>query len=280
MDMIFYSDLTAFQRRASPLLKCRCAVNSLKLGIIEYYSEREKGSDGQVFALGVEHGEVVAVFVQTGSLYFCVNEAYLDEAIRCAIEEFLKRQIIVPKVMGYGDTALRFAESWERRTQCDVMFAGKDYLYEIMSIGNGEPTRGALCRAASGDMHELKPLFREYYREDLNMIKTDKDLEQSITRQLAEDEVYFWDDDGVKSMVTAILPFDAGVELTNVFTPQEHRRMGYAAACIGEACRSLLRRYPRIVLFVSQDNLAANSLYSKIGFHLVNEMNSYTLSAK
>ena len=280
MDITFHSDLATFQQRASPLLKSHCAVNSLKLGILEYYSERKRGSDDQVFALGVEHGEVIAVFVQTESLYFYANEAYLDEVIHCAIEEFLKRQIIVPKVMGHGETALRFAASWERRTQCDVMFAGKDYLYEIVSIGNKRPTRGALRRAVSSDMHELIPLFREYYREDLSMTKTDEDLEQCIIRQLAEDEVYFWDDDGVKSMVTAILPFDAGVELTNVFTLQEYRRMGYATACIGEACRNLLRQYPRIVLFVSQDNLAANSLYSKIGIHLVDEMNSYTLSAQ
>lgn len=81
-------------------------------------------------------------------------------------------------------------------------------------------------------------------------------------------------------MVTAILPFDAGVELTNVFTLQEYRNMGYATACIAEACRHLIQRYPRIVLFVDQDNTAANSLYTKIGFHFVNEMNSYTLSAE
>ena len=278
MDITFYSDLVTFQQRASPLLKSHCAVNSLKLGILEYYCEQKKGSDDQVFALGVEHGEVIAVLIKTRSLYFFANEAYVDEVIRCAIEEFLKRQIAIPEVMGYGETALRFAESWKRKTQSDVVFAGKDYLYEIVSVGDKRPTRGVLRRAISSDMHELVLLFREYYREDLGMTKTDEDLEQCIIRQLAEDQVHFWDDDGAKSMVTAILPFDDGVELTNVFTLQGYRKMGYATACISEVCRNLLQRWPRIVLFVDQDNAPANSLYTKAGFRLVDEMNSYTLT--
>jgi predicted GNAT family acetyltransferase len=159
------------------------------------------------------------------------------------------------------------------------VFAGKNYLYEIVSTGNKRPTRGALRRAVPRDMHELELLFREYYREDLGMTKTDEDLERDIMKELAEDQVYLWDDGGVKSMVTAMLPYDAGVELANVFTLQGYRRMGYATACIGEVCRVLLQLYPRIVLFVDEDNAPANSLYTKMGFRLVAEMNSYALSA-
>jgi len=279
MDITFFSNLVMFRQRASPLLKSRCAVNSLKLGILEHCCEQKKGSGDQVFALGIEHGEVIAVFVQTRSLYFFASEAHIDEAIHCAIEEFVKRQIAIPRVMGYGETALRFAESWKRKTQSDVVFAGKDYLYEIASIGNKRPMRGALRRAVHRDMHELVLLFREYFREDLGMTKADEDLEQDIVKELAEDQVYLWDDGGVKSMVTAMLPCDAGVELANVFTLQGYRRMGYATACIGEVCRVLLPLYPRIVLFADEDNAPANSLYTKIGFRLVDEMNSYALSA-
>jgi predicted GNAT family acetyltransferase len=81
-------------------------------------------------------------------------------------------------------------------------------------------------------------------------------------------------------MVTALLPFDSGVELANVFTPQEHRKKGYARACVTEVCRALLQRYDRVVLFVGQGNVAANALYQKIGFQFVDEMNSYTVTAQ
>ncbi|HNS50105.1 MAG TPA: GNAT family N-acetyltransferase [Anaerolineae bacterium] len=280
MDITFSSDIATFRRRASPLLESHCAVNSLKLGILEYCCEHREGTDNQVFALGIERGEVVAVFAQTRSLYFYAREARIDEAIHCAVEAFVKRQIAIPRVMGYGDTALRFAESWKRQTHSDVLFAGKDYLYEITSVPCARPTSGALRRAVQEDMHELVPLFGEYFREDLGITRTDQDLEQDIVRVLAEDQVYLWDDGGAKSMVTAMLPYDAGVELANVATLRGHRRMGYATACVGEVCRILLALYPRIVLFADVDNAPANSLYTKIGFRLVDEMNSYELSAR
>lgn len=231
-----------------------------------------------MLAVGVRRGEVIAVFVQTRSLYFFASPIYFDEIIHRAVEEFLERKIMVSSVMGHGETALRFAECWKERTQSDVTFAGRDYLYEITSLGGERSMKGSMRCAGSADMPELKPLFREYYREDLGVTKADLDLEQCITQQLAEDEVYLWDDDGVKSMVTAILPSDAGVELANVFSLHQYRRRGYATARINEVCRILLQRYPRITLFVDQDNSAAISLYTTIGFRRVAEMNSYRLS--
>jgi uncharacterized protein len=279
MDILFYHDISAFQHRALPILRSQCAVNSMKLGILDYYCQNRDETNDQVFAVGVKRDVVVAVFIQTRCLYFFAQEANFTESIHSAIEEFLARQIKIPKIIGYSDTALQFAEAWKQRTLADFMIAGKDYLYELQHIRNTQPPmKGILQRAVPEDMPKLKPLFRAYYREDLDVTKTDRELEHSITEQLAEYEVYLWNDDGVKSMVTVLLPFDTGVELANVFTRQEHRKKGYATACITEVWRALFQRYASIVLFVDQENIAANSLYTKIGFHVVDEMNSYTLS--
>lgn len=279
MDILFYHDISAFQRRALPLLKSQSAVNSLKLGILEYYRRNENEPNDAVLAVGVKGETVAAVFIQTRSLYFFAQEADTAESIHSVIEAFLARQIEIHQVMGHGDTALRFAQAWKEHTQADFLFAGKDYLYELRQIGDTQPPmKGMLQRAVRADLPALKPLFRAYEQEDLGLARTDEELEASITEGLAEYEIYLWNDGGVKSMVTAMLPFDGGVELANVFTPQEHRQKGYAAACITEVCKALFRRYASIVLFVNHENTAANSLYAKIGFRVVDEMNSYTLS--
>lgn len=279
MHLAFFSDLGAFRQQASPLLKTRCAVNSLKLGILAHCRKHGERSGSPLLALGVKQGEVVAVFVLARSLYFYASEAHLEEAMACAADEFLDRRIQISSVMGYGETATRFAECWGQRTQAKATLAGKDTLYELTATGDPGPTRGTLQRATFADVPELKRLFREYYREDLGVAKADRDLERTIAQHLADDEVYCWLDRGVKSMATAMLPFDAGVELANVFTVPEHRRQGYAAACVGETCTTLLQRYPRVVLFVDQGNRAANALYTKIGFRLVDEMSTYRFSA-
>jgi uncharacterized protein len=280
MEIAFYGDLAAFRQRTGALLRSRCALNSLKLGILEYYQKHGEESGNRALAVGVHQGVVIAAFVLGRSLYFSADEAYWEEIIPLAVEELDKRQIRLPSVMGHGETALRFAECWRRKTQSGVTFAGKDCLYELTSIGDGRPARGRLRRAASSDVPQLEPLFTGYYREDLGVSKTGQDLEQELARLPAEDEVYFWDDDGAKSMATALLPYDGGVELANVFTPQEHRNKGYATACIHEVCRTLLQQVPRVVLFVDQDNSPANALYRKIGFRLVDTMSTYAFEAQ
>jgi len=110
-----------------------------------------------VFAVGVQHGDVIAVFVQTGSLYLFASPVYFDEIIHCAVEEFLERQIVVSSVLGHSETALLFAECWKERTQSEVTFAGRDYLYEITSIGGERSAKGSLRRAGSIGVPELKP---------------------------------------------------------------------------------------------------------------------------
>ena len=184
MDILFYDDIAAFQRRALPVLKSQCAVNSLKLGILAYYCQHRSAANGPLLAVGVEQDAVVAVFIQARSLYFFAQAANFTASIHQGIEEFLARRIKIPAVMGYGDTALRFAEAWKQRTQGSFRFAGKDHLYELQHIAATQPVSGNLQRAVPTDMPKLMPLFRAYYREDLGMTKTDQELEQSITEQL------------------------------------------------------------------------------------------------
>ncbi len=277
MDILFYRDILEFQSLALPLLKSQCPINSLKLGILQYFSNHTNEPKGPVFALCIKHDAVVAVFVQTRTLYFFAQNDHFTESIHGVIEEFVARQIKIHEVMGHGNTALLFAEAWKEQTLGGFQFAGKDYLYELQHIRDTKTVTGIFQRAVLQDIPDLIPLFRDYYREDLGTIKTDRELEQSIAEQLAEYEIYLWYENGIKSMVTAMLPYDSGVELANVFTPQEYRKKGYAAACIAEVCRSLLQRYARVVLFVDHRNIAANSLYRKLGFQLVDEMSSYTL---
>jgi uncharacterized protein len=278
MEILFYQDVSVFQPRALPVLKRQCAVNSLKLGLLAYYCQPGNTAHEHVFALGVKHERVVAVFIQARYLYFFAEEACCAEAVQHASEAFLARQIKIPAVMGPGDLALRFAEAWRQRTQTDFQLTERDYLYELRQLEKAPSSQGKLRRAVLEDMPVLRPLFRAYYREDLGMTPTEQELERSIIEQLAENEIYLWAEAGPKSMVTAMLPFDSGVELANVFTPPEHRKKGYATACLTAVCQDLLQRYASIVLFVGQHNSAAQALYAKLGFQVVDEMNTYTFA--
>ncbi|HEY96946.1 MAG TPA: GNAT family N-acetyltransferase, partial [Dehalococcoidia bacterium] len=55
-----------------------------------------------------------------------------------------------------------------------------------------------------------------------------------------------------------------------VYTPPEHRRKGYATACVAGVCREILKSgYDFCTLYTDLSNPTSNSIYMKIGFRPV-----------
>lgn len=58
-----------------------------------------------------------------------------------------------------------------------------------------------------------------------------------------------------------------GVQLSGVFTQPSFRNQGVASKAMSDACRILFSRgWPRITLYVNDENAAARHVYEKIGF--------------
>ena len=75
------------------------------------------------------------------------------------------------------------------------------------------------------------------------------------------------EDDGTISAVAGVhymTPY--GTEIGNIATHPDHKRKGYAAACIKSVVDDVLETSERVVLHYFGDNIAAQRLYEKMGF--------------
>jgi len=61
----------------------------------------------------------------------------------------------------------------------------------------------------------------------------------------------------------------AGVQ--GVWTAADSRGKGYATGVVYGMCKALLEQYKFLVLYVEKENAAANRLYQKVGFTVVDE---------
>jgi len=75
------------------------------------------------------------------------------------------------------------------------------------------------------------------------------------------------EDDGIISAVAGVhymTPF--GTEIGNIATHPDHKRKGYAAACIKAVVDDVLETSELVVLHYFADNIPAQKLYEKMGF--------------
>jgi len=75
------------------------------------------------------------------------------------------------------------------------------------------------------------------------------------------------EDDGTISAVAGVHYMTSyGTEIGNVATHPEHKRKGYAAACIKSVVDDVLKTSELVVLHYFEDNIPAQKLYEKMGF--------------
>jgi predicted GNAT family acetyltransferase len=67
-----------------------------------------------------------------------------------------------------------------------------------------------------------------------------EDKREVVTRRVADETIYLWDDGGPVSMAMKTRPTLNGISVSYVYTPPEYRRRGFATACVAELSRLCL----------------------------------------
>jgi predicted GNAT family acetyltransferase len=92
-----------------------------------------------------------------------------------------------------------------------------------------------------------------------------------MLRRVEEGRLWFWvDDEGRRVHLTGhSLPSFGVARIGPVFTPREHRGLGYAGATVAEVSRMLRDAGARVTLFTDQANPVSNTLYQRLGYRAV-----------
>jgi predicted GNAT family acetyltransferase len=99
-----------------------------------------------------------------------------------------------------------------------------------------------------------------------------------VTRRLAAGEVWIWEDDGPVSMAARTEAVAGVARIQAVNTPPGQQGRGYASAGVATLSASVLAQGLRCVLSASLHNVAANSVYRRLGYEGVSEVLRYRFS--
>ena len=181
--------------------------------------------------------------------------------------------VALPGVFGPAGTASRFAEVWAGRRKIAAIPMSAERLYQVRDLRFPAGVDGTLRRAAEAD-RELLLSWLPGFEAGAGWAGSDP-AAVFVTRRLAAGDVWIWDDDGPVSMAARTEAVAGVSRIQAVNTPPELRARGYASAGVAALSASVLAQGLRCVLSANLNNVAANSVYQRLGYQAVSDVLRY-----
>ncbi len=274
MRVVEYTDVASFQERVLPLLlqhECEnCIIIGIVARLIEGKSPTRSGEPTVPLLLAVEDdGQVVGAAVQTPP--HALLAAPLDGGIAGAIAMDLRnRNWRGREFVATVPSARRLADAW--RSVCGRNYGTHRSLCVFRLDRVIDPLRapGALAPAQLLDLALLAEWSGSFSREIGEPLD---DPAPSTRRAIEEGRLHVWIDGEPRAICAWAGPTPNGIRINQVFTPPQFRGRGYASNATAELSRRLLALGRKFCfLFTDAANPTSNSIYQKIGYRAVADL--------
>ena len=175
----------------------------------------------------------------------------------------------LPGVNGEAATAASFAGHWTERCKSAALPFQGMRIYELSKLIEGGAVAGKLRKAVSTDRNLMLAWVSAFHAEIGQPID---DPEPFVDRWLAAGRLWLWDNHETVSMAVSREPVVGVVRASGVYTPPEHRKHGYAEACVHGLSKWLRDEGYRCMLYTDLANPTSNSIYRRIGYSAVAEV--------
>lgn len=277
MDFVQYSDAKAFKNVAWPVLLRHEAENNLILGIVgrlaaQPSTEPPPPAGPPILGTVAQSGVTEAAFMMTPPHKLVLSRCASDVTEHIA-RTLMSLGITFPGVLGPCDTAASFASAWARLTGLQAQPGMHMRIYQLDRVEPPAPVPGAMEEAEAADMKCLLPwnrAFHEAIHEPIN------DVEGEVKRRMGRHEIFVWRHKGPVAMAAYCGRTPNGIRINGVYTPPEHRCRGYATALVAALSRRLLHTgHTFCFLYTDLANPTSNSIYQKIGYRPVSDIDAY-----
>jgi uncharacterized protein len=253
-----------------PLLREE-AKNNLILGIsMRIRDGGSYGDDPPLFVTVGDGDSIVATAIQTPPHNLIVHcEPERLGALDAIVTHLIDCGHALPGVNGTVEMAEAFAQRWLPRTGQAVIGRMPQRVYALHHVDVPENVSGRVRWAQEEDVETLAQWFLAFHEE---AVPGDPpvDPEKNVRRFMTVGKLAVWDDGGAVSMAGSSRGTRNGATVSAVYTPPEHRRHGYASACVAGLSQSMLDDgYQFCTLYTDLSNPTSNKIYQQVGYRPV-----------
>jgi len=176
-----------------------------------------------------------------------------------------------PELSGVGGmrtAAEAFAHRWRELTRREAVAAMEQGVYVADEVRHpaGVPGRLRLAEAVEA------PLVQAWSGGFSAEVGSDHAPRQDVRPWIEQGQVFMWEVAGRGVSVAKANPGYGGVcRVSLVYTPPEHRRRGYAGACVAGVTARQLEAGLRCMLYTDLANPTSNAVYRRVGYRQVSE---------
>lgn len=278
-----YREARAFLNEYEKIMLEKEAVSQLVL-YAAYHCCQEEAEKGCVFGAVKQEEELCLLFGNVLpynlAVYMVKQDASTDEACAALAEYFAINRITVKGIIANHDICQYFIKHYKIHISCDfIKKLGMDIM-EIRQVNEIKPAEGTQRLALPEEAKLAAQWMIEFQMEKLT---SEMDYEAALSRSeklIKEGKIFFYEDNEkqIVTMAAAARKLVRGTAITYVYTPEEFRGKGYAAANIYYLSKELLEQGNEYcTLFIDKKNPLSNRAYEKVGYQVIGENYEYNL---
>jgi predicted GNAT family acetyltransferase len=278
MELTRHESAADFLAQAGGFLGAREAEHNLILGL----SSRLQVApllygEPAYFAVVEQDGRVVGATMRTPPHNLILSEVDDLAAIGPLVEDARAVFDSIPGVVGPKEAVAVFAAAWPAEARLEL--AQRAFRADHVDVPAGVPGR---MRDYERSDRELAAAWMDAFSDEALPERPPESSEDFVDRREedADGGVVLWEDGGaVVSMAGFGGRTPNGIRIGPVYTPPELRGRGYASALTAELTQRLLDGGLRFCfLFTDLANPTSNSIYQKIGYEPVSDIDLWTFS--
>lgn len=277
----FYDDINQYYELVYSFLLKREVENGLPLSLIDTLKKdiERYGEDPPVLCTINKDDDIILISLRTPPYNQVLSHTEDLEALDILVNELNKRYSEIPGVLGFKEGAERFAKLWCETKAVEFKLAMNERLYKLTHVA--EETLGKHQFIKATDLYE--DLVLQWGREFMLEALPERELEinerslENRKEDIKEGRIFLLiDNDEPVSMARKAGKTPNGIAVNLVYTPPKLRRKGYATECVAKLSKLLLEEGNNYCfLFTDLSNPTSNSIYQKIGYRPVMDVDEY-----
>ena len=277
MEIVRHDNVESLLGRCAGILERQEALNNNLIQLLDLIANDSELLEPP-YCLGTieENGVPVGCFVSASPDGLVISD--LPEiAVSPLRDAILEEKYLPGRIVGEPKFTNKLIEQLQIENSHEAVVSSKWKVYRLDKVTPLTSPAAGFLREATPDDEYLVEQWGHAYGDEKPAFLNVHDF---LLAKLHSNEMYFWDDENPRTMITTSGKHMNAKRISSVFTPNEYRGRGYATTGVTAMSDLLLSSGAEYVVLTAGLDEPAARIYQRIGFTPVGKRQSYVLKRR